>query len=155
MRLTAYEREMMDGAHGEAMRAAMRVLYDLGEYYGAEEFVEIVACHDDSTVYFGEAQVAFAEHLADLGATFAVPTTTNACALDMQRWDLQRYDAGWMSATRRIEASHLRMGAVPSWTCAPYQTGFNPYFGAQVAFAESNVIAFMNSVVGEIGRAHV
>ena len=27
-----------------------------------------------------------------------------------------------MAATRRIEASHLKMGAIPSWTCAPYQT---------------------------------
>ncbi len=148
MRLTEYEKELLDGKHGEAVQMAMRVLCDLGEYYGAEEFVEIVACHDDSTVYFGEAQVAFAEHLAALGAQFAVPTSTNACALDMERWSRQRHDATVLSATRRIEASHLKMGAIPSWTCAPYQTGFSPFFGAQVAFAESNVIAFMNSVVG-------
>ena len=53
-----------------------------------------------------------------------------------------------MAATRRIEASHLKMGAIPSWTCAPYQTGFAPVFGSQVAFAESNVISFTNSIVG-------
>ncbi len=148
MKLTEYEKELLDGKYGEAVQMSMKVLYDLGEYYGAEEFVEITACHDDSTVYFGEAQVAFAEHLADLGAKFAVPTSTNACALDMQRWDIQKHKSSWMAATRRIESSHLKMGAVPSWTCAPYQTGFSPYFGAQVAFAESNVIAFMNSIVG-------
>lgn len=148
MRLTDYEQELLDGAHGEAVQMAMKVLYDLGEYYGAEEFVEITACHDDSTVYFGEAQVAFAEHLAELGAKFAVPTSTNACALDMARWDRQKHPSSWMAATRRIEASHLKMGAIPSWTCAPYQTGFSPMFGAQVAYAESNVIAFMNSIVG-------
>ena len=148
MRLTDYEKELLRGDHGEAVQMAMKVLYDLGEYYGAEEFVEIVACHDDSTVYFGEAQVAFAEHLANMGAKFAVPTSTNACALDMARWDIQKHDAGWMAATRRIEASHIKMGAVPSWTCAPYQAGFTPAFGAQVAYAESNVISFMNSIVG-------
>lgn len=148
MILTDYEKELLDGKHGEAAQMSMKVLYDLGEYYGAEKFVEITACHDDSTVYFGEAQVAFAEHLADLGAKFSVPTSTNACALDMERWDIQKHESGWMAATRRIESSHLKMGAIPSWTCAPYQTGFSPYFGAQVAFAESNVIAFMNSIVG-------
>lgn len=148
MRLTDYEKELMDGVHGEAVQMAMNVLYDLGEYYGAEKFVEILACHDDSTVYFGEAQVAFAEHLADIGAKFAVPTSTNACALDMARWDIQKHESYWMSATRRIEASHIKMGAVPSWTCAPYQTGFSPAFGSQVAYAESNVICFMNSIVG-------
>ncbi len=148
MKLTDYEKELLHGDHGEAVQMAMKVLYDLGEYYGAEEFVEIVACHDDSTVYFGEAQVAFAEHLANIGAKFAVPTSTNACALDMARWDIQKHDASWMAATRRIEASHIKMGAIPSWTCAPYQTGFSPAFGAQVAYAESNVISFMNSIVG-------
>lgn len=148
MKLTEYEKELLDGIHGEAIQMSMKVLYDLGEYYGAEEFVEICACHDDSTVYFGEAQVAFAEHLADIGAKFAVPTSTNACALDMNRWDIQRHGSDWMAATRRIESSHIRLGAIPSWTCAPYQTGFSPAFGSQVAFAESNVIAFMNSIVG-------
>lgn len=148
MKLTAYEKELLNGEHGEAVQMAMRVLCDLGEYYGAEEFVEIQACHDDSTVYFGEAQVAFAEHLADLGASFAVPTSTNACALDMQRWNVQKQPASWMAATRRIEASHVKMGAIPTWTCAPYQTGYSPAFGAQVACAESNVIAFINSIIG-------
>lgn len=148
MKLTDYEKELLNGEHGEAVQMAMKVLYDLGEYYAADEFVEIVACHDDSTVYFGEAQVAFAEHLADSGAKFAVPTSSNACALDMERWDVQRYPSSWMAATRRIEAAHTKMGVVPSWTCAPYQTGFSPFFGAQVAYAESNVICFMNSVVG-------
>ena len=148
MKLTEYEKELLDGKHGEAVQMAMKVLYDLGEYYGAEEFIEVVACHDDSTVYFGEAQVAFAEHLADIGAKFAVPTSTNACALDMQRWDIQKHEAYWMAATRRIEASHIKMGAIPTWTCAPYQAGYSPAFGAQVACAESNVISFMNSIVG-------
>lgn len=148
MKLTAYEKELLNGDHGEAVQMAMKVLYDLGEYYGAEEFVEIVACHDDSTVYFGEAQVAFAEHLAEIGAKFAVPTSTNACFLDMARWDIQKQPTHVMSATRRIEASHIKLGAIPTWTCAPYQTGYSPAFGAQVAFAESNVISFMNSIVG-------
>lgn len=148
MKLTEYEKELLDGKHGEAVQMSMQVLYDLGEYYEADRFVEISACHDDSTVYFGEAQVAFAEHLANIGAKFAVPTSTNACALDMARWDIQKHEASWMAATRRIEASHLKMGAIPSWTCAPYQTGFSPPFGSQVAFAESNVISFTNSIVG-------
>lgn len=148
MKLTDYEKSLLNGDHGEAKQMAMKVLFDLGTYNGAEKFVEIAACHDDSTVYFGEAQVAFAEHLANMGAKFAVPTSSNACALDMKRWDIQRFDSSWMSATRRIEASHLKLGATASWTCAPYQAGFSPGFGQQVAFAESNVIAFSNSILG-------
>ena len=148
MHLTDYEQELLDGAHGEARQMAMKVLYDLGEYYCVDRFVEIVGCHDDSTVYFGEAQVAFAEHLAEIGAKFAVPTSTNAVSLDMNCWDLQRHNNSWMSATRRIEASHLKLGAIGCWTCAPYQAGFAPAFGQQLACAESNVIAYVNSIIG-------
>lgn len=148
MLLTDYEKEMLDGAHGEARRMAIKVLYDLGVYYGVDRFVEIVGCHDDSTVYFGEAQVMFAEHLVSIGAKFAVPTSSNAVALDMCKWDEQRHDSSWMCATRRIEASHLKLGAVGCWTCAPYQAGFAPVFGQQLACAESNVISYVNSIIG-------
>ncbi len=146
--LTDYEKALLQGDHGDARRMAMQVLYDLGLYYGVDRFVEIVSCHDDSTVYFGEAQVAFAEHLAEIGGRFVVPTSTNACSLDMNHWHLQKQSVECMSATRRIEASHLKLGAIASWTCAPYQAGFQPTFGQQVACAESNVIAYVNSIVG-------
>ena len=148
MRLTDYEKKLLDGKHGKAIQIAMRVLYDLGKNYEADYFVEIASCHDDSTCFMGEAQVAFAEHLVRLGARFSVPTTTNACAIDMNRFDRQKLDLEFMTATRRIEASHLALGAIASWTCAPYQAGFTPGFGQQVAYAESNVIAFVNSIVG-------
>jgi predicted aconitase len=148
MQLTDYEKALLNGDDGQAKQLAMRVLCDLGDHYGVDRFVEIVACHDDSTVYLGEAQVEFAEHLVNMGARFAVPTSTNACAIDMARFDRQKHDVALMTATRRIEAAHLALGAMASWTCAPYQAGFAPAFGQQVAFAESNVIAFVNSILG-------
>ncbi|WP_068088835.1 aconitase X catalytic domain-containing protein [Polycladidibacter stylochi] len=148
MHLTDYEKALLQGDHGEARRMAMNVLYDMAQYYEVDRFVEIVSCHDDSTVYFGEAQVAFTEHLVDIGGKFAVPTSTNACALDMNKWKEQRHDRSWMTATRRIEASHLQLGAAANWTCAPYQAGFAPSFGQQVACAESNVINYVNSIIG-------
>jgi predicted aconitase len=40
------------------------------------------------------------------------------------------------------------MGTVPTWTCAPYQTKMRPVFGQQIAWGESNAIAFANSVIG-------
>ncbi len=148
MNLTDYEKAMLDGEHGEMKQKAMQVIYDLGKFYDVDGLVEIVSCHDDSTVYAGEAQVAFAELLADSGAKFSVPTTTNAVACDMNKWDRQKHDVEVMSATRRIEASHIKMGAIPTWTCAPYQAGFQPSFGQQVAYAESNVICYVNSIIG-------
>lgn len=148
MRLTDYEKAMLEGEQGLMRQQAMEALCDLARFYDVEEFVEIVGCHDDSTVYAGEAQVAFAEHLADNGAKFAVPTTTNATACDMNLWNRQKHDVETMSATRRIEAAHVKMGAVPTWSCAPYHIGVAPSFGQQFASAESNVICYYNSIIG-------
>jgi hypothetical protein len=44
--------------------------------------------------------------------------------------------------------AYEEMGAVPTWTCAPYQTQMRPVFGQQIAWGESNAIAFANSVIG-------
>jgi predicted aconitase len=40
------------------------------------------------------------------------------------------------------------MGCRPTWTCAPYQLPGRPKLGEHVAWAESNAIVFINSVVG-------
>ena len=119
MKLTDYEKEMLDGEFGEVRQMAIQTLCDLAAFYDVEEFVEIVGCHDDSTVYAGEAQVAFAEMLAEKGGKFAVPTTTNAVSCDMNRWAEQKCDRITMEATKRIEASHKKMGGIPTWSCAP------------------------------------
>lgn len=148
MKLTDTEKAMLNGEQGEIRQQAIQALYDLATFYDVEQFVEIVGCHDDSTVYAGEAQVAFAEMLAEKGAKFAVPTTTNATACDLNLWDRQKHDVEVMSATRRIEAAHVKMGALPTWSCAPYHVGVAPGFGQQFASAESNVICYYNSVIG-------
>jgi predicted aconitase len=40
------------------------------------------------------------------------------------------------------------MGAVPTWTCTPYQVALRPQRGQQIAWGESNAVAFANSVCG-------
>ncbi|MCI0550740.1 MAG: aconitase X catalytic domain-containing protein, partial [Anaerolineae bacterium] len=44
--------------------------------------------------------------------------------------------------------AYQSMGAIPTWTCAPYQTETRPSFGQQIAWGESNAIVFANSVLG-------
>jgi predicted aconitase len=54
----------------------------------------------------------------------------------------------WAAKAARQMLAYERMGASPTWTCAPYQTTMRPSFGQQVAWGESNAIAFANSVIG-------
>jgi len=44
--------------------------------------------------------------------------------------------------------AYVALGCEPTWSCAPYQSGHRPAFGSHVAWAESNAIAFVNSVLG-------
>src|SRR5690606_23675669 len=40
------------------------------------------------------------------------------------------------------------LGCKPTWTCSPYQAGHRPPAGVDVAWGESNAVAFCNSVLG-------
>jgi predicted aconitase len=148
MQLTDREKEMVDGKDGEAVRIAMSILSDIGDAVGAEEMVEIVHVHTDSGFYLGDAGLEFVEHLADLAGKVSVPTTMNNTSFDLERGLSYGVSQELFDKIKRIEEAHLKMGAIPTWTCAPYQDGIVPRFGSRVAWSESNAIAFVNSVIG-------
>lgn len=146
--LNAKDREMLAGAHGPAKQMAMRILIRMSEIAGAKSLLDIEAAHIDSTVYIGEAGLEYAEKLASLGAKVAVPTTLNVSGVDEHHWQEWSVPPNWASGARRQMAAYQSMDAVPTWTCAPYQTEFKPKFGQQIAWGESNAIVFANSVIG-------
>jgi len=148
MRLTEEEQKTLDGKYGEALRISLSILIDLGELFGAEGMMGVSQAHIDSSVYMVDAGLEFAERLADLGGRVAVPTSLNISAIDLQRWKEYRAPAELLDKSRRMERAYLKMGATPTWTCAPYQQGLIPRFGEQVAWGESNAIAFANSIIG-------
>jgi predicted aconitase len=49
---------------------------------------------------------------------------------------------------RRMMEAYCKLGCAQTWTCAPYQAGHRPAFGTDVAWGESNAVAFCNSVLG-------
>jgi predicted aconitase len=148
MKLTDYDQALLNGDHGEAARIGMSVLVDLGENMGAEEMISISSVHDDSAWFEGLAGVEFAEHLLKLGGRFVVPTSLNTCLMDLDKWQTLRFDPDMYMIHKRIEAAHTGLGAAASWTCTPYFAGFVPRFGEQVAWAESNATAYVNSIIG-------
>jgi predicted aconitase/predicted aconitase with swiveling domain len=127
---------------------AMSIVVRMAEVFGARELMDITAAHIDSTIYIGEAGLEFAERLAGLGARVAVPTTLNVSGLDEHHWQEWAVPADWARNAHRQMVAYQSMGAVPTWTCAPYQTALRPQFGQQIAWGESNAIAFANSVIG-------
>ncbi len=150
MILTEAEEKMLEGKSGQAVRMAMSILTKLGNIYGAKKMIEITQAHIDGCCYpvVREAGLEFAEKLASLGAKVKVPTTLNITARDIERWKEFRIPSSFAEKSLGLERAYLRMGAIPTWTCAPYQWGLVPRFGQQIAWAESNAIAFVNSVIG-------
>ena len=148
MYLTDNEKKMRDGHLGAAVSMAMSILVDLGEAIDAAAMVEITHVHTDSGFYLGDAGLEFVEHLAALGGQVAVPTSMNNTSFDIEHCRSYGVSAELANKIRRLEKAHLAMGAIPSWTCAPYQDGILPKPGSRIAWSESNAIVFANSVLG-------
>jgi predicted aconitase len=146
--LTDREKLLLSGADGEATAMAMRVVVAAAELLGAPSLVEISSAHIDGCLHHGDGGVEFAEALVRGGGRVAVPTTLNVGALDLLHPDVVRADAHRTDMARRQMEAYVAMGASPTFTCAPYQVGHEPTVGEQVAWGESNAIAFVNSVLG-------
>jgi hypothetical protein len=147
LRLSDEERAMHDGEAGPAARLAMRILARVAPLYGADHLIEITRAHIDGCILEGSAGLAFAERMADRGAV-RVPTSLNVISLDRRDWRAHGLPADYADRARRLADAYLRMGATPSFTCAPYQTLPPPAFGEQIAWSESNAVAFANSALG-------
>jgi predicted aconitase len=154
--LTKVQEKMLSGAQGRAMQMAMHVVVQVGEAYEAEDLVPVTGAHIDgcSLGATGMAGLEFAELLAGSGGRVKVPATLNITARDIARWREFRVPEDHAQASARMEAAYLAMGCVPSWTCAPYQYGVVPRFGETVAWAESNAINYVNSVIGARTARH-
>ncbi|WP_428426288.1 aconitase X [Pararhizobium sp.] len=148
LHLSAFDYELLDGAHGEAAAFCMRLLTRFAEAVDAGRFIDIEAAHIDGCLYLGEVSLDFVEHLVRLKGCVRVPTTLNVGSVDLIHPELFHGDDKIGSNGARLMQAHEALGCFPTFTCAPYQTIFRPRFGAQIAWAESNAIVFANSVIG-------
>ncbi len=139
---------LINGEKGPAAQMAMSILVRMAEVYEAESLMDISAAHIDSSVYMGVATMEYAERLADLGARVSVPSTLNVTGVDEHGWQEWAVPADHAEKARRQMVAYEKMGCIPTWTCAPYQTEHRPVFGQQIASGESNAICFFNSVIG-------
>ena len=148
LKLSDHDHALYHGEHGPAPQMAMSIMVRMANVYGAQELMDISAAHIDSTLYMGDATLEFSERLASLGAKVVVPTTLNVSGVDEHHWQEWPVPPIWAEKARRQMVAYHSMGCVPTWTCAPYQSQLRPKFGQQIAWGESNAIAFANSVIG-------
>jgi predicted aconitase len=127
----------------------MRLVVRAAEVTGATRLIDITQAHVDSCLYHGEATVDFVQRLVNGRGRVRVPTTLNVGAVDLLHPELYRGDHRVAERGRLLMTRYRSLGARPTYTCAPYQlVDARPALGEQVAWGESNAIAFCNSVLG-------
>ena len=147
--LDDHERSMLAGDRGEGAALAARLVVRAAEALNAERLIPITRAHVDSCLYHGEATIDFVRRLVDGGASVMVPTTLNVGTLDLLHPELWHGSREVAERGRLLMEAYRSLGCRPTFTCAPYQLAdARPAFGEQVAWAESNAIAFCNAVIG-------
>lgn len=147
--LSAQERAILAGDIGTiGTRMAMEVVAGAARMLGAARLIPITSSHIDGCLYHGDSGVLYCERLAEGEARVQVPTTTNVGALNLLKPDQTRLSPERRKMAFRLMEAHSRMGCRPTWTCAPYQAGARPALGDQIAWGESNAVAFANTVLG-------
>jgi predicted aconitase len=148
MQIDFEEQKMLDGESGPAAAMAMRILSEMGRILAAEKLIPVSSAHIDSCLYHGVSGVEFAERLVELGGRIKIPSSSNVGALDLLHPEKIRLAGKEREYAKRLMNAYVALGCIPTWTCAPYQAGYRPACGEDIAWAESNAVVFANSVLG-------
>jgi predicted aconitase len=150
MKLTDYQKGLLDGERGESVSGSMLILREIGDFWGAEELIRVRCVHmpGSSTKTARRAGRKYIKSVADEGCKFVTTTTLNPAADDLTgQFDIWVTEDTFKQQ-KEITESYCRMGAINCHTCTPYLVGNTPRFGDHVAWGESSAIVYANSVLG-------
>ncbi|KAF4947532.1 hypothetical protein FSARC_13950 [Fusarium sarcochroum] len=131
-----------------AAQIAMELIVEFASIQGAKSLIDISQVHIDACCYAGKVSLLVPQRLSELGGKVMVPSTCNSLDVDIQRWRALGSDPELSEISSAIGEIYLAMGAMVSFTCAPYLLETKPKAGDQVGWGESNAVVFANSVLG-------
>lgn len=150
--LDAEARTMQAGEMGRARQWAIGHQLQVGTYLGARDLVKIDQAHIMAdTESLGEAGVKWLENLASLPAEerrVRVPTMTDPRGTDFTKAQQLRQQDWMLGLERRTIAAFEAMGVLMTDTCVTYQTIMPPLLGEHVAYGDTGVVIYCNSVLG-------
>src|SRR5215469_9493134 len=150
MRLNEEERVMLAGQLGPARRWAIEHQIRVGEYLGAADFVPVSQAHIMAdTESLGAAGVAWLERLAGMAQSrVRIPTTSDPRGTDFAAATRLKHHDGILALERRAIAALEALGVLMTDTCINYQTIMPPVFGEHMAYGDTGVVIYCNSVCG-------
>src|SRR5258706_1367812 len=152
MRLTEEEKSILAGDQGAVPNLALSHQIKVGDFFHAEDFVPVTQAHIMAdTESLGEAGVRWLESLAatkEGRRTVRIPTITDPRGTDFTK-SKQLGQADWMvDLERRTVAAFVKLGVSMTDTCINYQTVLAATRGEHVAFGDTGVVIYSNSVCG-------
>src|SRR5438270_7931813 len=152
MRLRDEERAMLAGEFGAVRRWAISHQIAVGEFFDAADFVPVSQAHIMAdTESLGEAGVRFLESLA--GAPEAerrvrVPAITDPRGLDFAVYRRLGQTPEMAALEQRAIEALRGFGVLMAETCINYQTIMAPVRGEHLAYGDTGVVIYANSVLG-------
>jgi predicted aconitase/predicted aconitase with swiveling domain len=148
------DKKMLAGNHGKATKIAMEILCLMAASQNADKLIDVSRGHIDGCILAHDANLNFAEKMLDMGARVIIPTTINAISVDRENWKSQAVDPELGDKASRLADAYVKMGAYPTFTCAPYFLSEKPTKGEVIGWSESNAVIYANSVIGARTQKH-
>jgi predicted aconitase len=152
MQLTDEERAMLAGPAGPARQWAIDHQIRVGRYLGAADFVPVSQAHIMAdTESLGLAGVEWLERLAALPedqCRVCIPTITDPRGTDFAAAARLKQQDWMLALERRAIAAFQAMGILMTDTCINYQTIMPAVRGEHMAYGDTGVVIYSNSVLG-------
>jgi predicted aconitase len=152
MKLNDEEQAMLAGEAGPQAQWALKHQIAVGDFFGAEDFVPVTQAHIMAdTESLGQAGVMWLEKLADMGGKqggVRIPTITDPRGTDFAKAGVLKQSEWMLELEQRAIDAFVRLGVSMTDTCINYQTIQAPTRGEHVAFGDTGVVIYSNSVCG-------
>jgi predicted aconitase len=152
MRLTDEESAMLAGEAGPARQWAIEHQIGVGRYFGAADFVGVSQAHVMAdTESLGLAGVEWLERLSALPESercVRIPTITDPRGTDFAAAARLKQQDWMLALERRAIAAFEALGVLMTDTCINYQTIMPAILGEHMAYGDTGVVIYANSVLG-------
>src|SRR5262245_46669603 len=152
MKLTDEEQALRAGEFGPAAQWAIEHQIKVGQYLGACDFVPVSQAHIMAdTESLGTAGVEWLERLARLPAQqrrVRIPAFTDPRGTDFSAAYRLKQQPWMLDLERRAIVALEALGVLMTNTCINYQTIMPPVLGEHVAYGDTGVVIYSNSVCG-------
>jgi predicted aconitase len=152
MKLNDEETGILAGKMGIVPQQALQHQIKVGEFFGAPDFVPVTQAHlMADTESLGEAGVRWLEGLAASGERWGhvrIPTITDPRGTDFAHADLLGQTSAMLDLERRAISAFVKLGVAMTNTCINYQTIQAPTRNEHVAFGDTGVVIYSNSICG-------